>query len=318
MQTLLIINDNKICQEYDHDKLIIKPQIYDEFVSVNPCSNENWISTDLFKFRLWAERNKKHVIGNCCYNQIPLYSLFCDELIITKSFFQNWYDHAGSYSKIKKIVGGKNYIDIEYKRDFFQNISDEDAASNFTNKEIYILKSAYDKFIFDDINYKDIIICELKDRTDQRMKDKICSTKNMFKNKLYCYDKKHKIQKHIMELSTQNHYMSYQILGSLLKNWQFLCCGGSSNLMCVLPIKSLFYNDFTMNNSVQTIIQKIYNNLFGFKGKIAFGYHPDNSKLDTVFNIEQITVLSELMRDMEFEIIEDSDKREVKKRKLFL
>lgn len=317
MQTLYIINDNKICHKSNYDTLVLKPRAYDSFVSVNPCNDENWISTDLFKFRLWAERNKKHVIGNCSYNQIPMYSLFCDELIITKHFFQNWYDHSGSYSKVEKIVK-KNYIDIEYKRDFFQNISDQEAATEFTNKKIYILKSVYDKFILDDIKYKNVIICELKYRTNQKMKNKICSAKHILKNELHCYNKNNLIQKRIMEVSTQNHYMSYQILGSLLKNWQFLCCGGSSNLMCVLPIKSLFYCDYTMNNSVQTIIQKIYNNLFGFKEKIAFGFHPDSSKLDTFFNIEQTNVLSELMRDMKFQIIEDDDKTEVKKRKIFL
>jgi len=226
--------------------LNLNPKIHEKEIIVSPCADEHWISTDLFKFRIYAEQNNLHVIGICSKNQIPFFSLFCDDVVLVKSD-QHWYDE--DYSSNGVYHHFKNKTDIEHGsiRGDFKKILDEDVIAKFCYRKICILESSYDKFVSLNLP-SDLIVVEFKESSVFPIQD----VKN-FTLKTVGLDRQ--FQKDLLKKTHHEDYMSIQILASTTLNWQYLCCGGSGNLMSVIPMKLLSLQDQTIDDSVENIVR---------------------------------------------------------------
>lgn len=232
------------------NRIQIKPKVFESQIVVSPCWDEHWISTDLFKFRIWAEREQKHVIGICSHNQIPHFSLFCDELKIVKSN-PNWYE--GLRTTYSNVINQKteNIEEGPLRKEFTQ-ISDEEVIERFKNREISILKSVYNDFFKLDLP-SNVVVVEAKARCDY-----LSHIKSM--NLPYMIGVDHQFQKELLGKLGNKNYMTIQILASNFLNWQFLCCEGSSNLLGVLPVKTLVLSDRTIDRSFINIVRGINKN----------------------------------------------------------
>ncbi|RDJ35381.1 MAG: hypothetical protein DWQ19_11235 [Crenarchaeota archaeon] len=233
--------------------LKINDRIYDKNIIVSPCAAEHWISTDLFKFRLYCQKKQIHVTGVCPINQIPLFSLFSDDIAIVEDN-PSWYEykHATTNgSSVKKI--SDDHVDIEngnFRTVFSSEISDDEVIENYKQKTVCILKSAYD--LFRKIKHElssGIIVIECKQEFKYALKRCLSNEDLPISGFDYSF------QKDLLDKVGKENYMSTQILASNFLNWQYICYGGASNLMCVLPVKYLVLRDPTLNNSVIKIVQ---------------------------------------------------------------
>jgi len=242
---VIVPNDEIKPHTHSLGKLNIRPRVHARELVVSPCNYEHWISTDLFKFRLYAERQELHVIGICSFNQIPLFSLFCDEVILIEAK-PTWYINDGvTINGARHRMKYQNIEDSPLRREFARIISDEEVVERFAYRTVYFLQSAYDVFLGVQKELpSDRIVVEYKEVKNG--KPKIVSDLLLGEDRQF--------QKDLIAQIGHDNYMTVQIMASAYLNWQFLCLGGSSNLMCVLPVKSLCFRDRTINYSVEKIV----------------------------------------------------------------
>ena len=176
----------------------------------------------------------------------------------------------------------------------FQQIPDDEVIARFKHRKIYILRSAYDKFL--SLNLPtDRVVCEIKDGNPLR---KSISEMNlpMAIGVDYSY------QRGLLTEGGPNNYMTIQILASKYLNWQFLCAGGSSNLFSVIPAKTIYLHDQTLNKSVAAIVK-------------GLSPHPDwplffnhkifpTTKLNKESILQAFSDLSSVNVDFDFELID--------------
>ena len=65
----------------------------------------------------------------------------------------------------------------------------------------------------------------------------------------------YKFQEKLVKKTGIDHYMTVQIMASNFLNWQFFCVGGSSNLMCILPVRLLSIHDGCISKSVENVVR---------------------------------------------------------------
>ena len=95
--------------------------------------------------------------------------------------------------------------------------------------------------------------------------------------------------------------MSLQVLCSLLLDWQYICSGGSSNLLPILPIKYLSAWDSTYTNTTRTILRELSVAKYGTIGhKIPILDEDKNKFLD----LKLINKASKLISKVEVQITE--------------
>lgn len=255
--------------------LAIQPRHHEQDIVVSPCGAEHWISTDLFKFRIYAERQQWHVTGLCPKNQIPLFSQFCDEIVIVDDN-PCWYDLATSNGSLVSHLH-EQQVNIEaggLRSRFSTAVSDQEVIDRFKTKEVVILRSSYDLFrsIKHELPSK-VIVVEYKKEHNRR---------NL--NGIDTIGSDHRFQRELIQKIGKDNYMAIQILASNFLNWQFMCSGGSSNLMCVLPVKYLFLKDSTINQSVETIV-KGFMTARGCDGMPCFNSFKCPSEIDRGFDL---------------------------------
>jgi len=85
------------------------------------------------------------------------------------------------------------------------------------------------------------------------------------------------IQREMLRRATYHHYMAFQILCSQLSRWIYICCGGSANLMCVIPVRVLWFGEQMLNRTVTAIIRGVAKRQYGEIGS----YMPPVLPFDT-------------------------------------
>ena len=284
---LIVLPNDRIL----HDKLHIHERIYDDQIVISPCDSEYWISTDLFKFKIYADRNKQHVIGVCSYNQIPHFSLFCDEIWLTTAKPAWYQDHSNNNIHTGRFRQRHDYINIEngvFRNAFMSKISDAEVVETYAYKTIYLMESSYKKFLeIESTLPRNIIVAEAKQKRHHAFLIFLESLGDIV-------GVRQDFQRELVSRVT-DHYMAIQILASNVLNWQFFCIGGSSNLMCVLPVKIIAMKDQTINESVLRIV-------YGFMEKRGLL----NIPLTDIFKIKksQLTEVFNMLTDTKrFKII---------------
>lgn len=232
---------------------------WEKKIIIQPHFGENEHNTELFKLKLYCERNNIKVIAKGRLNQLPMLSQIADRVILDEySNMQSIYITTSHYkSRGRKIPG--NGID-EWKEKF-SKVSDEDVVERFKSTTLCIRRSSYEFFMKSNLP-KDITIAEVRLLNKQQ---------------------KHHIQNHApMEVTGLNyefqiplvqkaghHYMSVQVLGSLINHWSFLCGGGSANLLCLLPVNWLLLSECgkmfrpSTRNIMRLMAQKRYGSELG-------------------------------------------------------
>lgn len=284
-------------------------------IVITPHYWENYGNIVFWKLKTYCERNNIKLIAFGLLNQLPLFSTFADKMIL-----QNKENMSEIYRGGSMIGADKEYIkyltDAEYtevKTVWYKHIvvmnpparptrqykllqkrlpyytsaarevSDEEVAEKFTNLNTSIRQSSFDMFQKMRLP-KNVIVCEFKTSVlgHQRfhlfpVHKWILRNKENFALPLVGLNKV--LQKKILS-ECGNHYMSIQILASLFNNWQYMCQGGSANLMCMLPVKSIMFNEQWINpcRSVKNTIRLIYQNRYGEIG----------TKIPTICPIEEI------------------------------
>lgn len=282
---------------YYPNSIKLNPRVFDHTIQISPCGMEHWISTDLFKFRIYAEQQKWHVVGFCPKNYIPHYSLFCDEIVIVK-------DRPGLYVGFSVNgfpTGRKDIKNIEDKnlspRKEFQQIPDEEAIARFKHRKIYLLRSVYEKFLSLDLP-ADKVVCEIKEGDPLR---EVVGAMNLPMALGVDYE----YQRGLLRNIGCDNYMSTQILASKHLNWQFLCAGGSSNLFSVIPAKTIYLQDQTLNHSVAAIVNGLSPHpdwpLFFNPQRLRIFPRPN---LDTEAIFKAFSDLSSVNVDFDFELID--------------
>jgi hypothetical protein len=154
-------------------------------------------------------------------------------------------------------------------------ISDDEVVESFCFPKIFIKESSYKKYL--DISSemkKDLVVCEVKTldkKSDEYLKLGY-DTGDIFLNNLRDSAKGHPLKivtdkqenKKMAELCGED-YMGVQILCSFIKNWMWICFGGSSNIFPFFPVKILSLCDQTL---CIDLIRKISIRRFGKIGEI--------------------------------------------------
>ncbi len=188
-------------------------------------------------------------------------------------------------------------------------IEDEEAADAFVSKDIYIRKSSLDLFHILNVP-KNQIVCEFKNLSYGRQAQTpyllpvfewVLINKEQFSLPVVGIDR---VFQNDLLGETRHHYMSIQILASFLSNWFFLCIGGSSNLMSVLPIKALLLTDkfINFNASALNILRLHSEKRLGELGKQIPILRPAANLANKVDMISSINQAIEVLSTQEVEI----------------
>lgn len=254
-------------------------------IFISPCRKEHWISTDIYKVRLYCEKHDIRIVTFGSLNHFPFYSLFSDEVVVSSPHdAPSWYEDPltcrGRYSSNNIDLPPVQFVDVdghhersELREKSVEEISDFEVIDRFSHKTIHLLKSAYEVFLSLDLEPHQRVV-EAKRLEHEVPFLEAAKKQTTFDFKGASDDMS--FQKGLLEKTTRNHYMTMQILASNLLDWQFFCCGGASNLMCVLPIKTLFFVDDTMNFSVQAVTRGFYLSQHGKAARkcpIVLGIH---------------------------------------------
>ena len=271
--------------------LIINQRIHEKQITVAPCHSEHWISTDLFKFRIYCERNKLHVIGVCSMNQIPSFSLFCDEIRVVESCPKWYVDHSKNGVRRGDVSNHVGYKDIEgyrapggkggtrFRQEFTSEVSDEEVVDQFHDSTMYFLESGWNTFC--SIRKElptNVIIAEIKQKRHRAIIDDLERVNWIYRSSI-----RHKFQKNLVQKVGTHHYMTVQILASNFLNWQFVCVGGSSNLMCILPVRVFSLFDQLLCPSVINVVRGLALRKHGIEDLPHFDYKISGGMVDKTF-----------------------------------
>ena len=262
-----------------NNSLIINQRIHDKQIVVNPCHSEHWISTDLFKFRIYCDKNEMHVIGICSRNQIPMYSIFCDEIRLVGSE-PKWYSGVtrnGVHVEVRfrKHTDYCNIQQGEFRRKFMLAISDEEVVDRFSDSVMYFLESGWKKF--SSLREKlptNVVMSEIKSVSRFVREPYLESGKKCFRGleQIPFAGIDHQFQRSLVEKTGIDHYMTVQIMASNFLNWQFFCVGGSSNLMCILPVRVFSLFDQLLCPSVINVVRGLALRKHGIEDLPHFDY----------------------------------------------
>lgn len=239
------------------------------------CQVENVTNLEILKFALWCRKNDTKLTMYGFLNQLPLFSVFADEVILQDSpqwatdlYAQNPNSVTTYYTH--RIFSNFNGIELDHPAeedkwpDFLtiadKEISDDEVAEQFKYPLIHIRQNAidaYDKLSAGGIIKKNLIMCEVK--TDHCGGNHLLSIfDNATKNYPLpiSYDLPLKLK---LSSAAGQDYMSVQLLASALSNWMWICYGGSSSIFPFFPVKILSLSDAYCRHKT---IRKLFNARF--------------------------------------------------------
>jgi hypothetical protein len=251
----------------EHYLIDLNQKKYKNYVFVSMHAIENTNNIEVLKFALWCRKNDIKITIYGLLNQLPLFSIFADSLILQSK--NNWssdiypneigeycgthYSQENLFESIGQKIKFDQVMNLSRTIDDWpmllsvaeRTISDDEVVDNFAFPDIYIRKEAYDKYEkikSEGLIQKNLIMCEVK-LTGGCGGDHLLS---IFKEKTkdfplpICFDLD--FRKLLCQKSDQD-YMSVQLLCSIQDNWMWITYGGSSNIFPFFPIKILSISD---------------------------------------------------------------------------
>lgn len=273
---------------------------YTKEIIITPHFRENYGNIGFLKLKLYCDKHKIKLTSYGLLNQLPVFSVFSDRVILheNKEALQKLYQGVSVSGGNKKFISVlsnaeysevymtfQNYIKLMnpekgvadhnciYLERAVKEISNEEVASHFHTPAVLITETAYKVFQKLDLPHN-VIMCEFKPTMGPNSK------RNFSKPIIdWVYEHETRLSLPIMGIDrnfqnnllqqVQSNFMSIQILASLINKWFFMCFGGSSNLMCLLPVYNMTLYDFWLNGntSVLNAIQKMSELRYGQIGK---------------------------------------------------
>jgi hypothetical protein len=228
-------------------------------IVISPFHRECEVNTELFKLRLYAEKNNLKVISFGSPNFFPLYSLFSDEVVLCDSYQPMFYQ-GDTHNGICLNKVSDKFWDIDHnnklRKMVDKSISNDEVVDRFWNWEIYIRESTYQAFQKLELE-ENLLVAEIK------------ATCNKIRSVLHSLNIKgadHLLQKKMISRVGTNNYLGCQILASQLKNWTYIVAGGACNLFSILPIKVLYHAERRLRPNSRDIIRKISMKRYGDYG----------------------------------------------------
>lgn len=269
---IILVPDDRLKQSLIYPKFFgvkLNNKSYRHEVYITPHYDENFINTDILKFRIFCDQYNIKITSFGSKNQFPFFSIFSDEVFLAENDQQTWYNNQWSrnYNDVTRIKKSPKYLDIEKKemQSFFRRvIPDSAVVDRFTSRRVHILKSTYDIF--------EQLVAEQKLTYDQVIcESKVGSTffRDVVRRQrfLRVAGIDQDLQMKMVEWTTPNHYMGCQILCSNMLNWRYLCCGGCSNLFSVIPMRSLCLAEQLLNESTMNILRSMSIRRYGKIGR---------------------------------------------------
>ncbi len=253
--------------------------------------HEHYNNLEILKFSLLCKLYNTKLVVYTHINEFPLISTFADAAILYISDTKEIYDHITRYNYDRDVVGKlfNQFLSsphglsdaIALSRVESQNwpllleiandiVSDDEVVENFCFPKICIKETSYQKYLEISKELKqNLIVCEVKTSEEKPLgydtgESFLENIKNSSGNyPLEIVTEKTKNKK-LAKMCGQD-YMGVQVLCSFLKNWMWICYGGSSNIFPFFPVKILSLTDQTL---CKELIRKISIKRFGDLGNI--------------------------------------------------
>lgn len=259
---------------------------YDKEIVIAPHHRENYGNVNFWKLKLYCDRHRIKLTSYGTLNQLPVFSLFSDKVILQNdhnlSQLYTPVSLAGARKSFLKHLTTAEYAEVKIKWKQYnilmnpgpkprpawhmvnrlvpylgasvREITNEEVISRFWNPTVCIREETYNKYreLVKEGLPNHIVCAEFKGSTPE--------TKSwVSKLSLPMMGMDRNFQKNWLK-KTGNHYMGVQILASAYSNWIFACRGGSSNLMIILPVKTILLDDdwISPNKNVRRIAQGVY------------------------------------------------------------
>jgi hypothetical protein len=232
---------------------------WEKTVHILPIFKENEHNTELFKLKLYCERENIQLVSHGRLNQLPLLSQLSDRVVLDGGASMNsLYTESSHYcTRQRRMEKDERFWKCA------KEISDEEVVEKFKSTTLCIRRSSYEFFLKENFP-KRLVVAEIRLGNDQQKK---YVEKN---SPVEITGLDYEFQRSLVKRSN-HHYMSLQVLGSLLNQWSWICGGGSANLFCLLPVNCLILTEAgkMFRPSTRNIIRKLAQNRFAELGAIV-------------------------------------------------
>lgn len=133
-------------------------------ILIAPCHHEHWISTDLYKIRLYCEKHNIRLVSFGSTNQFPFLSIFSNDVVITDNYNPVLYSDGSTKNNvcIDDIVCLSNYEhtdegcncehckdrDVsEIRKKAREEISDQDVIERFWRPKVFVKQTSLDRIL---------------------------------------------------------------------------------------------------------------------------------------------------------------------------
>ena len=257
------------------------------FISISPAQNENYAHYGWWKLKIAAEETGRQVRAYTHINMLPLAYPMADTLFLTtdKSYVRKMYQKNSetgapvhrvhienevfcSGSKPNSPLGEveTRYNPNALKNTMYRtskNVKVSELIDRFRPR-LYVRQSTYDLFQQLDLPEK-VIMCELRE-------DPVSHWNGQARRQM----RELKFDRPVIGIGQNwqrkmiakagSHWLGIQVLGSLLKDWLYVCEGGSANLHTLLPTRCIYLKDQKLR--CDGIIRKMAEQRYGKAGKL--------------------------------------------------
>ena len=251
------------------------------FISISPAQNENYAHYGWWKLKIAAEETGRQVRAYTNINMLPLAYPMADTLFLTtdKAYVRKMYqENSETGAEVHRLCNLENEVicsggevETKYKPNALkhtmyrtsENIKASELIDRFRPR-LYVRQSTYDLFQQLDLPEK-VIMCEIREdhvnhwngQARMQMRDL------KFDRPVIGIDQNWQRE---MIAKVGSHWLGIQVLGSLLKDWLYVCEGGSANLHTLLPTRCIYLKDQKLR--CDGIIRKMAEQRYGEAGKL--------------------------------------------------
>jgi hypothetical protein len=275
---VVVVPDDALADFESHKRLSIHgPARGYQRVLVAPHKLENTSNVDLWRVRCHCEKEGIHLIGYGSLLQLPMLSVFADELIVHSKRPCRLYSpnpRRTYYRAPSRLARHRAYLEVlaessravyrevdiavpipitDWLREVRAKVSVDEIIQKFTWQTIFVRESTYriyHEMARDGSLPRDCIWCEAA-YFDRSLPANTMAALDLLRQHDFglpvvglgsCAVDHYAFQRRLFE-SVGDHYLGIQVLCSMLSNCFMLCLLGSSNLFAILPTKNIALTD---------------------------------------------------------------------------
>ena len=251
------------------------------FISISPAQNENYAHYGWWKLKIAAEKTGRQVRAYTHINMLPLAYPMADTLFLTKdkAYVRKMYkenSETGAHTHQlwdleNEILCSGDKVETKFEPNALkqtmyrtsQNVKVSELIERF-HPRLYIRQSTYDLFRQLDLPEK-VVMCELREDSVSHWHGQARRQMRELKFDRPVIGIDQNWQRGMIA-KVGSHWLGIQVLGSLLKDWLYVCEGGSANLHTLLPTRCIYLKDQKLR--CNSIIRKMAEQRYGEAGKL--------------------------------------------------